>query len=181
MHTSVWRVRALSSLALSLGLAFSSLAVADAVVCTLDDCAVPGWYHQVDGVHLGDYQDGRAVLGGAWSWMVHDLATARYELRHGQRAAGLTLLADLDRAMRAQGEAMAHVLGTDTVRALHDAVRDAVADAGAFPLAALDLPDVPAAERARTAEADDAAPAQDTAASDHQAVPTELARGHLGS
>jgi hypothetical protein len=101
-----------------------------AFACGLDDCTLPDGAHAVHGHAPAD----------AFAWMNHDLAAARHAATHGDRAHALDTARALDRAMRAQLDALVQTRGVPEVEAMHMALQDLVASIDGTPLAALHVP-----------------------------------------
>ena len=106
------------------------LAATPALACGLDDCTMPGHAHDVGGESYDD----------AFSWMNHDLASARYAAGRGDRARTLDTARALDHAMRSQLDALVHTRGPASVEAMHDALQALVRSMDGTPLPALVVP-----------------------------------------
>lgn len=116
---------------LTRALAATLLAVATpALACGLDDCTLPHGAHAVAGEAPAD----------AFAWMNHDLAAARHAAVHGDRAHALDTVHMLDRAMRAQLDALVQTRGAENVQALHAAMQDLVVSIDGTPLPPLRVP-----------------------------------------
>lgn len=106
------------------------LVVPPALACELDDCQLAADAHEVDGI---------ASIDG-FAWMNHDLASARHAAAHGDRAGALDTVHALDRAMRAQLDALVKTRGPGHVEALHAALQRLVVSLDGTPLALLAVP-----------------------------------------
>lgn len=115
-------IRALAALLL--------LVATPALACGLDDCTLSGHAHSVGGESHDD----------AFSWMNHDLASARHAAGRGDRARTLDTARALDHAMRSQLDALVQTRGAASVEAMHDALQDLVRSLDGTPLPALVVP-----------------------------------------
>lgn len=105
-----------------------------ALACGLDDCQLPESAHEVDGEATAD----------AFAWMNHDLASARHAAAGGDHARALDTAGALDRAMRAQLDALVQTRGGEHVEALHAALQLVVLSVDGTPLPTLRVPQVDA-------------------------------------
>lgn len=106
------------------------LVAAPALACGLDDCQLPQRAHLVDGTAAAD----------SFAWMNHDLAAARHAAGRGDRAGALDTARALDRAMRAQLDALVQSRGVEGADALHGALQVLVLSIDGTPLPVLELP-----------------------------------------
>ena len=104
--------------------------VTPALACGLDDCQLSAEAHEVDGL---------ASIDG-FAWMNHDLAAARHAAAHGDRAGALDIVHALDRAMRAQLDALVKTRSPGHVEALHAALQKIVVSLDGTPLPLLAVP-----------------------------------------
>jgi len=109
-----------------------ALSSTPALACDLNDCTLSGPLHQV-----GE----STVSMDRWTWMNHDLAVARKDLAHGERAHALALIHDLDRILRTQLDAVVADRGAHSVRAFHAALQAVATEARGWPLAELEVDD----------------------------------------
>lgn len=110
--------------------AFLLFVHADAHACAMDDCTLSDASHRV----------GHDAHVDAFSWMNHDLAAARFASVTGDGATAIDTVHALDRAMRAQIDALVQSRGSDHVDQLHRSLQRILARLDATPLPALLVP-----------------------------------------
>ena len=112
-----------------------------ALACDLDDCALPKMSHAVEAFDIDATTPPRTTLQfSAWKWIPHDLALARLAIAEDDMAQAISLLRNIDSAVRTKSKSVLSKAARSEARSLQDLVADLLLQAGATPVAELPAP-----------------------------------------